>query len=308
MKSEYSQNKIITCGDFSGETEEVNCPICSPERPNPDLVYSKENGVNILKCPSCELMYASPRFTEESLLKIYETPAFINSNDYAKFENWSYDDWTFSMDSSYVTSRLKTALVSKYLGREDTILDVGCSMGLFCLEASKQGFKNVEGLEPSSMLSGIGQNKLGVSIHNTSIETFTPEHLYQGIVLWDVLEHVYDPVRLLIRCNEISTENAYLFLQVPNYFGISDRWKTFLCRKGLKKCDFKHFGFPWHVYSFNRKSLSLLLNKTGYEPLKIESWSHTIKEGRAGSLSGIFASFVKKRCLSDYITCVAQKK
>lgn len=307
MDQEHDAN-TLTCSGFSGKSEEVSCPVCLPDLPPPTLVYRKKNGVSIWQCPTCEIMYASPRFTRQSLLDIYENPAFINQKDFSMFSDWSYEKWKISGHESFVTSQLKVDLIRRYLDKEDRVLDVGCSMGFFCREATEQGYR-VEGMEPSRMLADLARERIKAPvIHNTLIENFSPGYRYRGIVLWDVLEHVYDPVDMIRRCAGLTDDGGFLFLQVPNFEGISDRWKTFLCRKGLKKCDFKHFGFPWHIFSFNRASLSRLLQKCGYEPLFFESWSHTVKKGGTNPLSQVAASFVRARCLSDYITCVARKE
>jgi len=301
------QPEKINCGAFSGETEQVTCPVCQPAPPLPRLVFQKAGRVAIWQCPGCELMYASPRFTEKSLLAIYENPAFINEDDSVLFDNWSYDKWRQSGHSSFVTSQLKVDLLRQFVKKTERVLDVGCAMGFFCLEASRQGYA-AEGLEPSRMLASMARDLIKAPvIHNALIEDFAPGYRYNGIMLWDVLEHVYDPVGLICRCHALTEAGGYLFLQVPNFEGLADRFKTFLCRHHLKKSDFSHFGFPWHVYSFNRVSLTKLLNKAGYEPLRFESWINAVKDGSRNPVARLADALMRQRCLSDYITCVARK-
>ncbi len=250
-------------------------------------------------------MYASPRFSKESLLKIYENEAFA---DLSFYDGWSYDKWKReNRNKSYVTQKLKLQFLRQFLSEKDRILDVGCGTGLFCLEGLRQGF-NIEGIEPSSMLVEIGRKVLNVSIQQGLLEDFDPGYKFNGIVVWDVLEHVYDPVELVKRCNLLMKEGGYIFVQVPNYDGVSNRLKTFMCRRGFKNSDFKHFGFPWHVYSFNRRSLAALLRAGGFSPLVFESWSHLLKEGAEGFFQKIVIWTAKAFCLSDYITCVARKE
>jgi SAM-dependent methyltransferase len=206
-----------------------------------------------------------------------------------------------------VTQVLKHELLKPFLSKEDRILDVGCGTGLFSLEMSRHGFQ-VEGIEPSGRLVEIGVKVLNVPIHHGLLEEFKPAHRYKGIFVWDVLEHVSNPVALVKQCHDLMEAGGYLFVQVPNYDGLSNRWKTFLCRRGLKKTDFKHFGFPWHIYAFNRKSMDSLLKTGGFEPLISESWSHLLKDDAQGLFSKLIIALSKKFCLSDYLTCVAQKR
>ena len=77
---------------------------------------------------------------------------------------------------------------------------------------------------------------------------------------------------------------------------------------GLKKDEFKHFGFPWHIYSFNKKSLANLMDACGFEPLIFEFWSHLLKQGKQGVLAKIGISMAQKFAMSDYMVLVARKR
>ncbi|MCK7525283.1 MAG: hypothetical protein MZV64_50580 [Ignavibacteriales bacterium] len=77
---------------------------------------------------------------------------------------------------------------------------------------------------------------------------------------------------------------------------------------GLSKNDFGHFGFPYHLYFFNRRSLAKLVDAAEFHAIHFESWSHLLKDGKRGILTDIIIAATKKYCLSDYIIVVAQKK
>ncbi len=250
------------------------------------------------------MLYASPRFTEESMLRIYDTQEFA---DLEPYREWSYDAWRARGDRTYVTSAQKVALVERYLPSGSRLLDVGCATGLFVLEANKKGFW-CEGLEPSGMLSTIARDVLNVAVSTTQIEDFRTELTFNGIILWDVLEHLYDPVRVLRSCANLLVPGGVIFLQVPHSDGMSFRLKSMLSRIGLKKPGYKHFGFPWHVYAFNRKSLSFMLERCGFEPVHFESWSHLLKDGKRSFPEDVIIRAARRFCLSDYIVCVARKR
>lgn len=289
MTSEDSLPQAIKAGSFFGELENVSCPVCL-SCPEPKLIFKKSDGVGIWQCPCCDIMYASPRFTEKSLLQIYENEAF---SDLSFYNSWSYENWKASRDRSYIVSNLKARLLKRFLAAGARVLDVGCSTGLFCFEARKQGF-DVEGIDPSKMLTETGSKALKIHLHHGSLEKFDPGYKFKGVVVWDVLEHVYNPVEIVGRCGFLMEPGGYLFLQVPNHEGVSNRLKTFLSRLNLKRSDFKHFGFPHHVYSFNKKSLSALVGSAGFKPVLFESWSQQLKDGASGIVPGWRYGFLKR--------------
>ncbi|MDI1471845.1 MAG: class I SAM-dependent methyltransferase [Thermodesulfovibrio sp.] len=295
-------------GPFEGILEETTCPVCRETNevskvPEAKLIFRSHGGIGYYRCSQCNLMYASPRFTEESMLKIYEREEFA---DLSEFNNWSYEKWKESRNRSYNVQKLKIMLVERYLSQGDRILDVGCGTGLFILEANKKGFL-CEGVEPSLMLSNICKNVLKVPVNHTLLENFVPPYKFNGIIIWDVLEHVYNPVRIIKKSFELSEWGGFLFLQVPNYRGISNQYKNLLCRLGIRDNEYRHFGFPWHVYSFDKRSLSFLLGKTGFKVILFESWSHWLKDGWRNPLLKKLSIYLRKWCLSDYIVCVAKK-
>jgi SAM-dependent methyltransferase len=290
-------------GPFEGPVEDASCPLCVKRDSSAQLIFKNMDGIGFYKCLNCNLMFASPRFTEESMLKIYENDSFA---DLSMYDEWSYEGWRQSRSRSCNIEQQKILLVKRYLPEKSRLLDVGCGTGLFVLAANQSGFL-CEGIEPSVRLSKIGSDILKVPVSTAQIEAYNPAYKYNGIVIWDVLEHLYDPARVMRRCRELLEPNGFLFLQVPNHKGISNAYKTQLSRLGLKKNNFKHFGFPWHVYSFDRKSLSILSDLAGLKPVLFESWSHLLKDGKIGPLSQVIINLVKQRCLSDYIVCVAQK-
>ncbi len=298
-------NKILQEGPFAGAIEEVGYPICD-QPPAPRRVYKRSNGVTIWQCPACEVMYASPRFTEQALLAIYETPDFFPAADLKKFDNFSRARWRESGDETYVVSSLKAANIKRYLAPGDRILDVGCGIGLFVLEGCHQGFR-AEGVEPSRMLADIAKTRIGIEVNNLLIEDFRPGYRFQAVGLLDVLEHVYDPLRILRRCFELTEEGGYIFVSVPNFAGLSDRFQTLLHRLRLRNREFKHFGFPWHIYSYNRRSLGMLLEKAGYTPLSFETWSHNVRSGKANPLSSMTDALIRRHCLASNVSCVARR-
>ncbi|MCX6626477.1 MAG: class I SAM-dependent methyltransferase [Candidatus Solibacter sp.] len=140
------------------------------------------------------------------------------------------------------------------------MLDVGCASGLFLKMASGAGWA-VEGIEPSEKLystaatelAGIGQVHCG-----TLEESDLPQESFDAITIWDVLEHVPDPVGFLARCQSLLKQQGHLYLNVPNLDSkearlLGKRWPLLLAE---------------HVNYFNRNSLTICGQKAGLEWLR----------------------------------------
>jgi SAM-dependent methyltransferase len=291
----------IRWGAFEGEMEPSHCCICGRHNER-NLVYHGEI-FSIYCCADCHLMYCSPRFTEASLLALYENEAIT---DLSIYQNWAYEKWCSLSPRSFHTERHKVEILRQYLTDGSSILDVGCSTGHFVLQARRRGFA-AEGLEPSRQFCAIANTILKVPVTLGQIEQYQPGYCFDGMVLWDVLEHLYEPARVVQHAARLLKSGGILLAQVPNYLGFSNRFKSRLCRWGLKHNHFKHFGFPWHVCSFDRRSLTELLTNSGLIPFRFESWPRQMKDGQGGSLANAIIDASRRLCLFDYIMCVARK-
>jgi SAM-dependent methyltransferase len=237
-------------------------------------------------------------------LEIYENESFFF--DKSVYDRWSRESWQASGDRSWIVSNLKVRLVKRFVCEGARILDVGCGTGEFCLAAAQGGLK-CEGIDVSRMLTDIARDVLKVTVHQVAVEDFHPGHKFEGMLIWDVLEHLHDPVRVLKACAGLMEDGGYLFAQVPNSSGISNSIKSSANRLHLRRANYRHFGFPYHVYFFNKPSLTRLMRAAGLDVVHFESWSHLHKDGKSGLVSDLVISVTKKYCLSDYIVAVARK-
>ena len=294
-------NQRVRIGPFEGELEAAQCPICA-DSGHARRLYQSSEGIGYYLCSSCNLMYASPRFNEASSLQIYENPAFLALSFHPE---WDYESWKQSNSRAYRQTRLKVALVRRYLAPGQRFFDMGCGAGLAVIEAEKQGLVS-EGLDPSGMLTRIARERLGATVHTGRIEDFHPHHQYDGVMVWDVLEHLRDPVEILRCCRGLLAPGGYLFAQVPNHSGLSNRFKAFLSKMGFRP-GFSHFGFPWHVYSFDHESLTRLIDAAGLKCVLLESWPRTLKDEKDRFLYAPINRMFRRRCWGDYIVAVAQR-
>ena len=256
-------------------------------------------------------MFVSPRLTPRKLAEIYESEDF---SDTSVFDNFDYDQWKQQTDyvvnslSSYKVKAMLLDLVAKYVPPGGRLLDVGSGFGLTVFEANRRGFR-AEGIDISQRLASLAHEKLGVTVHCGRVEQ---AHLdgasYDAVIFWDVLEHVHNPFEILTEIHRITRPGGYLFGQVPNWRGLTNRYKTFLNRHGFGHKQFKHFGIPHHVFNFEPTSLRRMLEKCGLKVVYCRSWSKLKYKMNPSPLSRWFHETLERRNLTDYLTFVAQNQ
>jgi SAM-dependent methyltransferase len=140
----------------------------------------------------------------------------------------------------------------KILGRyrsRGRLLDVGCAMGLFLKSASETGWE-VVGVEPARGLCDKARELVGHRgevICATLQEANLPAASFDAVTLWDVLEHVSDPLVFARSCAALLRPGGLLLLNVPDL----DSWQARLLGTRWPLL------LPEHLNYFNRRSLRL---------------------------------------------------
>ena len=289
--------------------EEVVCPTCGPTAPS-RLLFQRQDRHGIRLCHGCGLMFASPRFTPAKLAEIYERE---DVSDASVFENFDYARWKSQAGynvralTSYKVKDLLLNLVAQYLPAESRLLDVGCGFGLTVYEAKQRGYR-ADGIDISQRFLKLAREKLGLNLQQGRLEdAHFPDSSYDGVIFWDVLEHVHNPLELLSEIQRITRPGGYIFGQVPNWRGLSNRYKTFLNRHGFAYKQFKHFGIPHHVFSFDEGSVRRILEKSGWRVVYLRSWSKLKFRLNPTPLQRWFHEALERRNLTDYLSFVAEK-
>jgi SAM-dependent methyltransferase len=84
-----------------------------------------------------------------------------------------------------------------------------------------------------------------------------PSGFFDVITLWDVLEHTPDPIKVLEECNGLLKKNGLL---VVNYPDIGSWLARIMKRRWV-------FLLSVHLFYFDRKTIKMSLNKTGFKPV-----------------------------------------
>jgi 2-polyprenyl-3-methyl-5-hydroxy-6-metoxy-1,4-benzoquinol methylase len=150
------------------------------------------------------------------------------------------------------------------------VMDIGCGNGEFLLRCVKAGASHVLGVEPDiKMAQGI-KNRFGIDVVNGFASQLSLANgQFDLIVLWDVLEHLAEPRRLLASIKGSLADGGKIAAVTPNGDGYLEEginWTGF-------KVDFDHISY------YGRESATRLFKSCGYQIEKMVSAGLPTLEG-----------------------------
>ena len=127
----------------------------------------------------------------------------------------------------------------------------------------ERGFET-HGLEISETIASHARERFGFdTVHIGPLEQAPyPDEHFDLITMWDVVEHVADPVSLLTRARELLAPGGLLVIETQD---IDSRFARVL---GPKWHHYKH---EEHIYHFNPSTVETLLGQAGF---RVDRLSH----------------------------------
>jgi len=235
----------------------MKCNLCGSEK-NRILFRGKENnsykyydtqnyGI-IRQCDNCRLIFSEHK-----------------KNVRTNYSNVVDEDYLKSKEARIKTAERDLAEIEKIKRNKGKILDIGCGAGFFLKAAKDKGWYEF-GVELSKWAYNYCK-KEGLNVYNTSIEDAKfPKNFFDVITLWDVIEHIENPTVLLENVNALLKKDGILVLNTPDIGSLSAKimGKNWLNLMAM------------HIFYFDRKTIKLILNKTGFDIIKIKSYSRII--------------------------------
>ena len=150
------------------------------------------------------------------------------------------------------------------IGRGQSLLDIGCGIGQYT-PIFLERFSYVTGLDSSvDCLTVAKKNNDIVNYTLGDAETFSLENLYDTINLNMILEHVNDPVQVLINCKKHLSEKGVIICQVPNSNSVTRRLGVIMgVIDSIKHMSEKEISFFGHQRTYTLSTLSHDCEKAG---------------------------------------------
>ncbi len=234
------------------------CPLCET-RDSRELFNAKtdQSEFTIIQCQQCGLARTFP-MPDDAVLDSHN-----KSQYYGKKEN------KFIPFFQNIRDRLSKIRARKYLsmipvsGRRPGILDIGCAEGRL-LRAFLQFGCECYGIEHSSYPEERFLDCDRIKYLTGGLDSFElKKESFDIIIMWHVLEHMDDPLRVLSIIHDLLRPDGIFILAVPNFSSpetkiFKDRWF--------------HLDIPWHKYHFTEKSLRYLIVKNDFEELEFKTF------------------------------------
>ena len=238
--------------DNGPSVDSVRCPACGKTGTKEwlrgqDRLHGKREEYNLVRCPTCSLVWLidPPKPSE---MHLHYTDAYDKLISTAGED--SGDRWQ---------DRIRTLQKCKRAG---TLLDVGCSSGGFLGFFRNESWK-LYGIEMSPECAKRAEERTGAEVFAGLVldAPFAPES-FDVITCFDVLEHLYEPRRVMSRVGEWLKPGGIFYVQVPN----------------IDSAEARVFGTYWHglelprhLFHYSPASLKFLAESAGLEVVSLET-------------------------------------
>lgn len=200
------------------------------------------------ECKHCGLKFISPTPSDKTLEYIY------SDQDYGA--QWDSEKKEEPKSIRWINFEYYSNLVKKYIF-EGKVLDCGCATGTF-LDLMKQNGFDCYGIETSKMPFEIVNKKYPGKIYQKNLEDLNLDTEFNLITMFDFIEHVKYPQKVLRQASSLLGKNGYLVIVTPDTKSLS------ALIMGKRHNDY----IMEHLNLFNRKNIKYLLNKCGFKVVK----------------------------------------
>ena len=228
-----------------------DCVVCG--KPAPTLQFRKD-GYEMVRCTSCGCLYVGQDPAGIDFDALYGQAYYSGGSDAV------FADYVGQQAARRAHARRKLAVLRHLpprIARSGRLLDVGCAAGFFLAEA--QVHYDVQGVELSAWSSAYARDQLGLSvITGTLQQAALPADRFDVVTLWDVIEHVSDPVPLLTEAARVLKPGGRLVLTT------GDWGSAYAQRHGE---GWHLMTPPWHLTMFSRATLARAAERAGLTPV-----------------------------------------
>ncbi len=232
--------------DWCGEKRSINLFF------GPDWLEDKPGEFTMAKCINCGLFRQNPRLSWDSLKEYYP-------KEYAAYTPISLkrEKKLTNLGKNYGYIKRKRFIKEfKVMGK---LLDIGCGTGKFLREMSRDETWDIVGIEPNQFAFDTAKNIPNINIYQGRFREISfQKESFDVITLWNVLEHLEQPIEDLRYAYDILKNNGLIVFTIPNYSSIE---------RVIFNRYWSGWDLPRHLYIFPRRLIKKILADIGFQIL-----------------------------------------
>jgi len=234
--------------------EEVPCYNCGSTEIIKEFTVNRFRQV---RCKNCGMVYTNPRLKESITHNMY------SESDYSEF-------YKIKLISSIdyrkrVLATKKYDQVMHYFKKTGRVLDIGCGLGENLSVFNDNGW-DCTGVEFNEFAANYARKTFGLNIINKSIYDFDTSEKFDLITLWGVLEHFFDPKKILRSIGHLLNDDGLLVIEVPSADSVLVRYY-----EETQKTVDRIIEGDRHIMLFSVRCFEEMLTDTGFKTAHIQS-------------------------------------
>jgi SAM-dependent methyltransferase len=253
-------NAPLPVGVTAPTTAYRACVVCGHAHAR--LRFPKD-GYSMVACEACGALYVGEDPAAIDFDALYGQAYYTGGSDAV------FADYVGQEAARRAHARRKLAVLRHLpprIPRQGRLLDVGCAAGFFLAEA--RAFYDVQGVELSTWSSAYARDRLNLPVFTGTLQDAPlPADHFDVVTLWDVIEHVPEPVPVLAAAARVLKPGGRLVLSTGD-------WGSAYAQ--ARGADWHLMTPPWHLTMFSRTSLQAAAERAG---LRVVAWR---SEGVAG--------------------------
>ncbi|MCJ7601950.1 MAG: class I SAM-dependent methyltransferase [Desulfobulbaceae bacterium] len=241
------------------EQKKICCALCGSDQydllfEGVDRLHGFDGSFSYVKCKQCGLIYMNPQICAEHM-------GYFYPNDYAPHQANTKRIQDKDAARANLRKRPFFECLCRKLTQDSRVLDVGCGNGFFLSQIRALTQCHVSGIDISPIATEAAKKNYGLDIFTgTILESPFPDNYFDVITAWSFLEHVNNPAEVLLKFSSLLKKDGVCILTTPNFDSFNAK---------LFKDKWYHLDCPRHLFIYNPKTITTLLEKSGLHVKKI---------------------------------------